>query len=202
MNQFNIHISEDHDIYIDGLVHLLEKIKNIKITHISKTGRDTIYALNTDPPDLLLLDLNLPDMMGTEIIDFIKKNNLKTKIIIVSMHYDKSFVNLAKKRGADGYVPKNAAKELLLDAISGVLHEKLDFEPAKRKHNAKNEIFSTRELEILEYLKIGKNSEEIANVLSISIHTVKTHRKNIFKKTSAKSIVELLRYLALNGIIN
>ncbi|MFN0049523.1 MAG: response regulator transcription factor [Cytophagales bacterium] len=94
--KYSLHITEDHQLFADGLKSMLRDFEEIEVTGSSMNGAETLQSLNISAPDILLLDLNLPNMNGTEIIDYVKSNQLATKIIIVSMYYEKSYKSSSK----------------------------------------------------------------------------------------------------------
>jgi DNA-binding NarL/FixJ family response regulator len=184
----SVHITEDHQLYADGLTLVLQSFNELILTGISKNGAETFAVLRTQPPDILLLDINLPDIPGTEIIDFVVRNKIPTKIIIVSMHYEKTYINLARKRGANGYVPKNVDKVFLIEAIETVMQNGLYFKDlSDTTYQASKHNLSSRELEVLNLILRGNTSNEVAKLLYISLETVKTHRKNLYSKLQVSS---------------
>ena len=189
-----LHIVEDHQLFSDGLKSMLREFKDIEVTGTTVNAADTFKLLRTAAPDIILLDLNLPDASGVEIIDFIKINALKTKIIIVSMYYEKSYINLARKRGAHGFVPKNVGKNQLINTIRKVISEGSYFEKIIDQNNHLDRIFTARELEILDLLKTGHDTQAIAIMLDISYDTVRTHRRNLLHKAKANNIIKLINY--------
>lgn len=200
MPHYTLQIAEDHQLFSDGLKSMLLDFKEIEVTGTASTGKETYRNLRLNPPDVLLLDLNLAETNGVEIIDFIKNNKLDTKIIIVSMYYEKNYINLARKRGAHGFVPKNVGKNQLIYVIKKVLEDGSYFEDFVAQSNQLNGIFTSRELEILELYKLGYNSQAIAKLLEISYETVRTHRKHMHQKAKTNNMMQLLHIIGLGDI--
>ncbi|MDX2190351.1 MAG: response regulator transcription factor [Bacteroidota bacterium] len=195
--KYRIHITEDHQLLSDGLKSMLSEYEEIEINGTSSTGADTYKTLRTQKVDILLLDLNLPDANGVQIIDFIKNNDLQTKVIIVSMYYEKSYVNMARKRGAHAYVPKNVGKLQLINTIRKVISNGSFFEELNDGDALLSRIFTPREMEVLDLIKTGYDTQTIAEMLQITYETVRTHRKNLLQKAKANNIVKLINYISL-----
>ncbi|MFN0048735.1 MAG: response regulator [Cytophagales bacterium] len=191
---YTLQIAEDHQLFTDGLKSMLSEFDEIKVTATSVNGAETFRNLKLDTPDILLLDLNLAETNGVEVIDFIKTNQFKTKIIIISMFYEKSYISMARKRGAHAFVPKNVGKEQMIHTIRKVISEGSFFEPINDYDNLLKRIFTGREIEVLELIKIGYDAQTIGKMLNITYETVRTHRKNLLQKAKANNIIQLFNY--------
>lgn len=192
-------ITEDHQLFADGIFSMLTDIDEIQVTGCYNTVSSTKTMLSTNPCDILLLDFNLPDANGIEIIDFIKKNNINTKVIIVSMYFEASFINIARKRGANAFVSKNVAKEKLIHTIKMVLENGSYYENSSlNNENEIFKIFTGREIEVIEFFKAGFKVNEISEKLNISLETVRTHRKNILFKLKQNPYLNLFNNIDFN----
>lgn len=192
-------ITEDHQLFADGILSILSDLDEIRVVGCFNTVSATKSMLAASPCDILLLDLNLPDANGIEIIDFIKKNNINTKVIIVSMYFEASFINIARKRGANAFVSKNVAKEKLIHTIKMVLKNGSYYESStSNNENEMFKIFTKREIEIIEFFKARFTINEISNKLNISMETVRTHRKNILFKLKQNPYLNLFKNIDFN----
>ena len=217
MDKINIFLVDDHDLVRDGLKALLSGIPDIGIIGEASTGRSLFEKLLIVQPDVLVLDISLPDMSGIEITRRMTQDYPKIRILILSMYTNEDFVFNAVKAGAKGYLPKNTTRDELVKAIYAVYRNEEFFGETISKillqsyiRNAKQEDkitenhaenLSVREIEILKLFSEGMNNKEIGEKLGISIRTVETHKNHIMKKLGCKSVVEMLKFALRNKII-
>lgn len=203
----SILIADDHRLFNDAVAAMLRPMfKSIWQTF---DGRDLLYAIQTHSPDLLLLDINLPNLNGIEAARMLRRNTPSLKIILVTMYNHSHFVSEAKSIGLEGYLLKDSPSDVLIDGIKTVLSGGYFFDPKLQKQNnstdddfVKGFLLSRREKDVIKGLLAGKTSEQIANDLSIAYETVKSHRKNIYLKLGINSLVELIHISREQGWIN
>ena len=217
MEKIKIFLVDDHDLVRDGLKALLSGIPDIGIIGEASTGKSLFEKLLIVQPDVLVLDISLPDMSGIEITKRMTQDYPKIRILILSMYTNEDFVFNAIRAGAKGYLPKNTTRDELVKAIYSVYRNEEFFGETISKillqsyiRNAKeddktttnhSENLSAREIEILKLFSEGLINKEIGEKLSISIRTVETHKNHIMKKLGCKSAVEMLKFAIRNKII-
>ena len=213
----HIILTEDHQILRDGVKSLIAS-ENIKISGEASTGAELWKLLEGEKPDIILMDISLPDTSGIELTRLISERFPEIKVLILSMYTDESFINQAIKSGAKGYLHKNTTREEMLIAIDTV-YSGNDFYSdniskiilksyiEKAKLNAEeslnpHEVLSKREIEILTMFAEGFINKEIADKLFISIRTVESHKNHIMQKLNLKTQVELVKYAIRHNLIN
>ena len=204
-------IADDHKIFVDGLVHLLAMEHNISIIAKAHTGVELIDRLKNNDIDVVLSDINMPEMNGLEASSYIVKHYPNVKVILLSMHNRQAIIKEVIKIGVNGYVLKSADNVELVNAINNVFEGKNYFSKEvldiikniELNKRSENEIVITKkELKILKFLCEGFTSREIADKLGLSHYTVDTHRKNLLLKTKSKNVVSLVNYAYKNSLID
>jgi len=206
-------LADDHKIIREGLRALLEKERGIEVVGEASDGRAIIKMIEKYSPDVVLMDISMPDTNGIEATRKIIEKNPKIKIIALSMHSDRRFVADMLSAGASGYLLKDCAMEELGRAIRTVISDHVYLCPSVAKIVAEGfvqkpgrsgttirTILTPRELEVLQLLVEGKATKEIAFHLNVSIKTVETHRKNISEKLDIHTIAELTKYAVREGL--
>ena len=206
MTKKSVVIVEDHQLLRELLIDLFDK--NVKYNVIGQAAgcREALDIIGDLQPDIVLLDVNLPDGSGLDIISDIGKTSRKSKIIVLSMHVHPSYAQKAIRYGADAFVTKNSSHQEILTAIDEVMNgdhyicSEIKNELSlhlltSQSQNPDLGILSLREKEILQYVKKGHSSKEIADTLHITLKTVQAHRHNIFKKLKVKNITSLINYV-------
>jgi len=206
----DIFICEDHTIIIDGLKLLFQQSADYRIIGQSLTCVGVIEKLEKENPDILILDLNLKDSDGLELIEQIRKTNKKLKIVVLTMYPDEFLIERARKFGANAYLQKSVSNEELLEALekaetsefylSKALTEENERRKKFRDHFAHKMKLTKRELELIPLLARGLSSIQIADQLSLSTLTIDTHRKNIFRKLEINSSIELVNFAHENKL--
>jgi len=216
MPSINIVLTEDHQIVRDGVKALIAS-ENIKIVGEASTGAELWKLLEKEQPDIILMDISLPDISGIELTRLVSERYPFIKVLILTMYTDESFINQAIKSGAKGYLHKNTTREEMLVAIDTV-YAGNDFYSdniskiilksyiEKAKSNSEemhdpHEILSKREIEILKMFAEGFINKEIADRLFISIRTVESHKNHIMQKLNLKTQVELVKYAIRHNLI-
>lgn len=204
-------ICEDHRIVYDGLELLLKNNKDFSIVGYAATGNELRPLLKSKKPDIVILDLNLPDIDGFTLLKEIRKESNNIKVLILTMYHDSFLIEKAESEGASAYLLKNSSNEELLSALGSVdsgrffvthtVQQEIDRKKMYRDRFAQKMKLTRRELEIVQRLARGLTSQEIADQLFLSLHTVETHRKNIFRKLEINNIADLVRFAHDNRIV-
>ena len=211
MKRINIFIADDHDLVLDGIQALLSSVDHISIIGRASNGLEVLEQINKNPDvDLVILDINMPEMDGIEVTQEIKSNKIPVKVLILSMHNMSEFINKLMEVGADGYLLKNSGKAELVNAIEKVnsggkyfCNEvvKSNFNEKLYAMNSHQSALSPREKEVVQFIAKGFSSQQIAQVLGLSPHTVDSHRKKILSKLGVKNSVEIAKYALKKGIL-
>jgi DNA-binding NarL/FixJ family response regulator len=201
-----IFIVDDHYMIIEGIKSLLQNEKGIEWMGHAMSATSCMAFLQMHTPDIILLDINLPDKNGMDLCKEIKSTFPKINIIGLSSFNQQSFINKIMENGASGYVLKNATREELVDAIEYVMDGKiyLSDEAAliiKKNEGSKIPILTRREKEVLQLISEGMTNNGIASKLFISSTTVDTHRKNLLAKFEARNTATLIRMATQYAII-
>jgi two-component system response regulator NreC len=206
---------DDHAVVRVGLRMLLESEEEFEICGEASSGKEAIALVNQLKPDVILMDIGLPDMSGIEATRSIKVSNPETAIVALTIHEDEEYFFKMLEAGANGYVPKKAAPDELLTAIRAAYAGEVYLYPSLAKLLVKDYLgqqsaskearpesdLTAREQEVLTLLAEGANNNEIAELLSISPKTVARHRENIMTKLNLHSRTELVKYAIRKGII-
>src|SRR5690606_13120110 len=187
-NNYDTVIIDDHTLFAEGLKRILEDDESFKLIAIYHTCEDALHAFNNSPPELVLLDVQLPGLGGLDFCKHIKERYPETKVVMISMFESTSIIADAKASNANGYILKATDAQLLKYHLHTILNGENVFsskslfkKPTTNQPQFIN-LLSKRELDIITYIKQGHTSKEIAEQLYISQFTVDTHRKNILKK--------------------
>jgi DNA-binding NarL/FixJ family response regulator len=200
-----IAVAEDQRLIRELLVTVLARETDFEVVAEASTGRETIVLAESAHPDILILDIALPDIDGMEVARTVRKAQPKLSILALSIHEDSYSVREMLRAGADGYVVKSAAVAELVAAIRSIIQGRMYLSPAiarlaigKPLPNGAH--LTRREREVLALIASGKHSSEIAARLSISAGTVEAHRRNIMAKLGLHSIAELTKYAVREGL--
>jgi DNA-binding NarL/FixJ family response regulator len=209
-------LADDHVVMRNGLRLLLERQPNFEVVGEAADGRETVAICDKLRPDVVVLDIAMPNLNGIEAARQVSTKLPQTAIVILSMHADESYVLRALKAGARAYLLKDSAEADLINAIRAVNEGKAFFSPAiskmlvddyvrrleQRGVEDSYELLTTREREILQLLAEGKSNKEVATILNLSLYTVETHRGNILQKLNLHSVPELILYAVRKGVIS
>ena len=203
-------IADDHAIVREGLKQLIALSLDIEVAGEATNDAEVLQKVRSDNFDLLLLDMNMPGISGTELIGRVKASRPALPILIFSMHSEAHMAVSALKAGASGYFTKNSDPKLLTEAIRKVsgggryidpaIAEQVAFESAVAKQTLPHTLLSDREFSIFRLLVAGKSVNEIAKQLFISNKTVSTHKVNLMKKMDRHTVPDLVRYAAKHGL--
>jgi DNA-binding NarL/FixJ family response regulator len=216
MKAIRILLADDHTVVRKGLCLLLESHPGFKVIAEASNGREAVAMAESHTPDVVVLDVAMPNLNGIEAARQISAKLPKTAIVFLSMHSDESYVLKALKSGAKAYLLKDSAEYDLINAIKAVSEGKAFFSPAiskmlvedymrqmrERDVDDSYELLTTREREILQLLAEGKANKEVAALLNLSLYTIETHRGNIFQKLNLHSGAELILYAVRKGVIS
>ena len=199
-----------------GLRALLEREGNLEVVGEADNGREAVALSSTLAPDIVVMDVAMPVLNGIEAARSILRQAPSTRVVMLSMHSDESYVMRSLNAGARGYLLKDSAAAELLSALDAVSRGKSFFSSAVRRLLAEDyvralrqkgivdsyELLTTREREVLQLLAEGKTNKEVATSLNISPYTVETHRGNILEKLGLHTPAELILYAVRKGIIH
>jgi len=208
-------LADDHTIVRDGLRALLERQTDMSVVAEAADGRECVQLAERHSPDVVIMDVAMPEMNGIEAARRILSANPKTSVVILSMHRDESYVLRALRAGARGYLLKDSPRDDVLTAIrtvaagrswlspqvSQILQEDYVRQLESRGLEDSYDLLTDREREILQLLAEGKANKEVANLLNISPTTVETHRAHILQKLSLHSTADLILYAVRKRII-
>lgn len=208
-------LADDHKMIREGIKALLRKNSAIEIVGEAETGQEAMDLLAGQAADLVLMDINMPNMNGIETTKAIQQAHPTTKVLALTMHNDDTHIVSMLEAGASGYILKTADKETLEDAIDHVYAGETFFPPEvaqavlqrhlKQKQtsgNGNNRILTKREKEVLLLITKGLTNPEIAEKLFISKRTVDAHRRNLLDKLKAKNTAGLVMYAVKQGLID
>jgi two-component system, NarL family, response regulator NreC len=213
--QIRILLADDHAVVRDGLRALLERQSDMAVVAEAGDGRECVQMAENHLPDVVLMDVAMPEMNGIEAARRIIAASPKTGVVMLSMHQDESYVLRSLKAGAKGYLLKDSPREDVLSAVraasegrsflsrkvSRMLQEDYVRQLESRGLEDSYELLTGREREILQLLAEGKANKDVANLLNISLTTVETHRGHILQKLSLHSTAELILYAVRKRII-
>jgi len=201
----NILIVDDHPIVAEGIRKLIQDSNAANVVGVAGTGKACMDFLRWEKPDVILLDINLPDISGIDLCKMIKEKFASSKILALTTFNERSCIVSMMKSGADGYVLKNSETEEIIEAITEVHRGKkylCDNAAAVMKSSSANELLLTnREKEVLKLIAEGLTNQEIAEKLFISPLTVDSHRKNLITKLEARNTASLVKLAADKGLI-
>jgi two-component system response regulator NreC len=206
-------ISDDHAIIRAGLRTLITTEHDLELLGECAGGLETLDKVKQLFPDVLVLDISMPDMDGIEVIRVLKEENQKCAILILTIHEDDALLKEAIRLGAAGYILKHAAESELISAIRAVFHGDMYIHPkmirsllqpeqiVTKKNTPPQDILTSREEEILKLIVQGYTNKQVAEELSISIRTVEGHRANLTDKLGIRNRVDLLRFAREHHLI-
>jgi DNA-binding NarL/FixJ family response regulator len=215
MGLIRILLADDHTVVRDGLRALVEKQPDMSVIGEAADGRDTIRLAEEQSPDVVIMDIAMPNMNGIEATRRIIASKPQTAVLILSMHQDESYVLRSLKAGARGYLLKDSVRSDVIEAIravvqgrsfltrkvSRILQEDYVREMERRGVEDSYDLLTDREREVLQLVAEGRTNKEVASMLNISLTTVETHRTHILQKLNLHSIPELILYAVRKGII-
>ena len=217
MNKIRVMVVDDHDIVRYGICSVLKSSPDIEVVGEASNGVQAVEQFNDLLPDVVLLDISMPEMNGIETTRTIVRNHSNARVLILTMHLNEEYLNQVLSAGASGYILKNTEIGEMLNAIRTVAQGRQIFSApistlmtekyvrsAQYNQDSKdsdNPSLTKRETEILQKIADGKTSQEIAEILFISPRTVDTHRANLIQKLGVKNSAGLVRYAIENQLV-
>ena len=216
-NKIRIHLADDHQVLIDGILAVLKINPNFEVVGFSLNGENLVEKVAKDNSDVLVMDINMPEKDGIQVLREFNEKGFTCRVIILSSYDDVKLIKEVIKLGASGYLTKQCAGENIIDAISTVAQGNQYFSSSVKDKifnaltgNTQNQPYdvneviasiTSRELEILSLITNEKSGKEISEILFISTNTVETHRKNLMKKINVKSSIGLVLFATKHNLI-
>jgi len=216
-NKIKVHVADDHRILIDGIEALLNIEDSIELEGFSLTGKELMDWYEPNKADVIVLDINMPELDGIEVLKIFQNRNIEQKVIVLSGMSEPKLVQEVIALGANGFVEKSSASEHIVEAIQRV-HEGETYYSDEIKErlfqlylnekktnqtirNAVDEPLTEREIEVLKLITKEFSSSQIAKKLGITPKTVENHRRSLYKKIKVKNVVGLTMYAVKNNIV-
>jgi two-component system response regulator NreC len=204
-------VVDDHAVVRSGIKLLLDREEDLEVVGEAGSAKDAVFDARALKPDVILLDVVMPGESGIEVLPKLLKESPETKVLVLSMQDDPSYVREAFAAGASGYVLKEAADEEVVAAVREIangghyvhpaLGARMVAAEAQARAAAEADPLSEREREVLRLLALGHTNQEIAKMLYISVRTAETHRAHIMQKLRLSSRAELVRYALAQGLL-
>ena len=213
MSRMRVFLADDHTLVRAGLRALVESIEGAEVVGEAGEGREALEMIGTIRPDVALLDIGMPGMNGLEVARRAAEASPRTRVIILSMHAEDSYVRQALRAGVAGYLLKGAAVSELPLALQSVMRGETYLTPrvsqvvvSEMLRDGPSEadplqLLTDRQREILQLIAEGKSTKEIASVLDVSIKTVETHRARLMERLGIKDVAGLTRFAIKAGLI-
>ncbi len=209
-------IADDHSIVRQGLKKILKEEKNFQVLGEARDGRDAVNKVQELTPDIVIMDIAMPELNGIEATRQIKQINMGTKIIILSMHDHSRYIRELLGLGVSGYLLKNAASRDIVKAVNSAVKGDIYLSPSissrviedyvgMNKKSLEEELYNTlsnREREVFQMVVEGSSTKKIAETLCVSPSTIKSHRSNIMEKLKMDNLSQLIQYAIQLGIID
>ena len=214
METISILIADDHKLIHNGIVDILKSLEYLEIIGHAFNGQEALDQALALQPDIIFMDIAMPELNGIEATRLIRKENSQSKIIALTQYEENEYVVQFLKAGGNGYLLKNSKKDEFVAAIETVLNNQryLNYELSQQLLNSvigngsapeeKKVHLTRREIEIIKKIAEERHNQEIADDLNISLRTVETHRRNIMQKLEAKSVISLLKYASQHKLID
>jgi DNA-binding NarL/FixJ family response regulator len=216
MKALRILVADDHDLMRRGIKALLQSHAGWEVCGEAHTGREAVTKAEELKPDIVILDISMPDLNGVDAAKRIRKSSPDTEVLILSVHYSDQLIRDILEAGVRGYIVKSDSDRDLIIAVETLANHKPFFTPRATEVMLTNfnegktrteppetmrDRLTSREREIVQLLAEGKSSKEVASSLNISVKTAETHRANIMRKLQLHTVSELVRYAVRNQII-
>jgi len=214
MNPIRVLLADDHALVRAGIRSLLEQMPGVEVVGEASNGHEALEIVKSELPNIVLMDIEMPDLSGLEALPRIVKTFPKTKVAILSAHATEEYVSRALRSGASGYMLKDAATVELELLINSVVHDKTYLSPLisriivntymERVVEEVNplEQLTARQREILQLIAEGKNTKEIAYRLAIGVKTVEAHRLQLMARLDIHDVPGLVRYAIREGLVS
>lgn len=197
---------EDHSLVIQGISTMLEKNEEIECTGIFKNGKDLLVKLKSYQPDVILMDINLPDYNGIDLCKEVKEKYPAVKVVALSINNQPGIIKKMIDSGASGYVLKDAEQHEIIEAIKTVIKRKQYFSQSavtllKQPENNGLPPLTRRERDVLERIAEGLTNQQIAQQLFVDVSTVSSHRKNLLAKYNVQNTAALVKLAIIEKLI-
>jgi len=206
MAPYTIVLADDHALFRQGVKKIIEDVDDLQVVGEASDGLELLELLKKTNPNLIILDIAMPNLRGLEAAREIKGLYPQIKILLLTMHKKKDFLQQGLEAGVNGFLVKEDADTALLQAVKAIQRGEKFYSPLISDKLAdlafqggKTDPLTKREKEVAKLLAEGKSSKEIAELLYISIYTVRRHRDNIMKKLELKGLADLVRYAMDQG---
>jgi DNA-binding NarL/FixJ family response regulator len=205
-------LADDHALVRAGIRALLDRNKDIKVVAEAGNGAETVQLVRDAKPDLVLLDITMPDLSGLDVLEELQRGFPEVRVIILTIHDNPAYAVSALRAGADGYLPKKAASDELVRAIRTVMQGQTYLSPEISKDGladykataldeGRAEELTPRQLDVLRMIAEGYSTKEIARALNISVKTVETHRALLMQRLDIHDVAGLVRYAIKTGLV-
>jgi DNA-binding NarL/FixJ family response regulator len=212
MAKIRVLIADDHGVVAEGLQHLVDAQPDMEVIACVQDGRDAVRVAGDTRPDVVLMDLSMPELNGAEATRAIMQHDAKCRVIVLSMYAEREYVRRALKAGAVGYVVKRSAAKEVVDAIRAahagqrylsprVADVVLEDSSADEKDDLLGKL-SAREREVLQLIAEGRTGAEIAERLTLSQKTVETYRARLIEKLGIRDVPGLVRFAIQRGLVS
>lgn len=215
--KIRIYLADDHQVLIDGILAVLKTNTKFEVVGYSLNGMNLVDTVHQKKADILIMDINMPQKDGIEVLKEFSDKGFSCKVIVLSSYDDFKLIKEVLKLGASGYLSKQCAGDSIIEAIESVaagqdyfsknIQEKIFSSltgntSASENYEITNTMLTDRELEILKLISMEYSGKEIGEELFISANTVETHRKNLIKKLNVKNTIGLVKYAIKHNLIN
>ena len=197
----NTILVDDHRLFAEGLEKLLTDSGHFKIAAKFHNPKGLLENIQELHPELLILDIDMPDMSGIDVIRRVRVNNNTVKIVMLSMHEENVYLQEASSLGANGFLNKSAESAFIIESLQKICGGEKLFPKFTRPEFISDSPLSDREAQILKLISKGKTNEEIADEINLSHLTIKTHRRNMMRKMDVTNIAELITKAIERGYI-
>lgn len=207
LDKIKIIVVDDHPMVIEGMKAMLNQIRYVELCATASNAYEAMEKVKENQPDLVITDINMPEISGVELTSKLKKEFPNLKIIGMSTFNERSYIAQMIQNGADGFLVKSASKEEIETAISSVVDGKMHLSSdavmstSEQKELKNQPTLTSREKEILTLISEGFTNPQIAEKLFISLYTVETHRKNLLSKFNTNNTASLIKIAATNGLL-
>lgn len=207
MEKIKVLVVDDHPMVLEGMKTMLAQINFVHLTGLAANAFEAMDKMKQDEPQIVITDINMPEVSGIELTAKIKKEYPKASIIAMSTFKERSYISQMIQQGAAGYLVKSASKEEIEEAIlsvhEGKLYLSLDLNmtSTEQKEIKNVPVLSTREKEVLQLIADGFTNPQIAEKLFLSLHTVDSHRKNLLTKFGVNNTASLIKLAAKHDLV-
>jgi DNA-binding NarL/FixJ family response regulator len=215
MSEYRILLADDHSIVRKGLRTILEEDGSLEVVAEASNGREAVDLCQSLEPHIAVMDVSMPQLNGLEAAAQLQRSSSPTRVIVLSMYRDETYILRALTAGAKGYLLKDTAEEEILPAIRAVIRGNSYFSASisqtllddhvrylqKRGLQDSYDLLTEREKEVLQLLAEGRSNKEVAGVLNLSLSTVETHRTNMMQKLNLHSAAEIVLYAVRKKLI-